>query len=93
MHKMNKRLTVSLPKTLYQQIVLTSKSEDKSMSKFVADELNRILEEKSKAQLKKQYEALDKLRGSASGGSDDPMLSQSIDKILYGENGAWRGEQ
>ena len=43
--------------------------------------------------IKKQYEALDKLKGAASGRNDDPMLSQSIDEILYGENGAWRGEK
>lgn len=42
----------------------------------------------NKAQLKRMYEALDKMRGLAKSNITE---STTIDVVLYGENGAWRG--
>lgn len=84
------KTTIPLPASLHQRLVHTSKTENKSVAGLIRELLNTGLLQKEKSQIAQSYEALDKLIGIYK--DDDPNLASSVDEILYGENGAWKGD-
>ena len=83
------RTTLVLPDALHQRLTLTAKSEGTSLTKLVGDLLSKALAKREKSQLEQIYEGLNELEGVGEPGVTD--ASTTIDKLLYGEKGAWRG--
>lgn len=87
---MQTRTTFSLPTTLFQRLQLTAKQKNISVSELASGLLDMALASQEQRQIKRTYEVLKKMRGM--GGEGDAAASASIDAVLYGEKGAWRGE-
>ncbi len=84
------RTTVLLPPALHQDIVITSRQEGKGMTVIVRELLDQALEMRSQLRLQRVYDALDHLSGSGPKGITD--TSKSINDIVYGAHGAWKGQ-
>lgn len=83
------RRTLLLPEQLDQRLIIASKLAGKSFSDFVRGALDALLKSHELGQVKQMYKVLNEIKGAG-----DPTLvdaSTTIDKVLYGENGAWRG--
>jgi predicted DNA-binding protein len=84
------RTSLVLPPALHQQLSILAKQADKTMSEFVREQLGQVVAQEQKSQLEETYEAIWKMNGFI----NDPVTdaSQTVDEVLYGEHGAWRGE-
>lgn len=83
------RRTLLLPEQLDQRLLIASKLAGKNFSDFVREALDNLLVSHEREQMKHMYKVLDEMNGAG-----DPTLvdvSATIDEVLYGENGAWRG--
>ena len=87
---MNTRTTFNLPTTLFQRLQLTAKQQNMSVSKLASDLLEKALARQEQRRIQRTYAVLKEMRGM--GGEGDANASTSIDELLYGEEGAWRGE-
>lgn len=69
---------------------MVAKSKNMSISGVIADLVADGLSTQKQDQVARLYESLDKVKGICK----DNLLdaSQTIDAVLYGENGAWKGE-
>lgn len=79
-----------MPSVLHQQLSLLARQADKKLSEFLRQRLGQIVAQEKKSQLEEMYEAIDKMVAIG-----DPTItdaSTTIDEVLYGEHGAWRGE-
>lgn len=85
------RISITLPAELQEELTLFAEDQKKSVSEVLRDAAERLVERERALKLEKAYEALFSLEGFVSG--DYGNLSEEIDEILYGENGAWRGMQ
>lgn len=83
------RRTLLLPDQLDQRLLIAAKMSQKSVSTFVRDLLDRALAQQEKAQIKRMYEVLNEMNGLGGKGITDASIT--IDEVLYGEKGAWRG--
>ena len=81
--------TVSISENLQHRLQMASRSRKVSVSKLAQQLLVEALEKKEQGRLDEVYSATEKLIGSFT--SNEPNLSSNIDKIMYGEKGAWRG--
>ena len=84
------RTTVFLPEALHQQIVIVSKQRGQSLSQLVRRWLSQAAAKETKSQLDTLYSAMEEVKGVCRDKVSD--ASTSIDEILYGEKGAWRGD-
>ncbi len=82
------RTTLNLPATLHHRLMFEAKNESKTFSDFIRDLLEQAINYREDARLKQTYEALNRIKGIAEGHS---TASTTIDQILYGENGVWKG--
>jgi len=85
------RTSLYLPTTLHQRLLVASKQEKKSLSELVKELLDKALAASEEKKLQRMYEGLKALGGFGPKGIRD--ASTTIDKVLYGENGAWRGQR
>jgi predicted DNA-binding protein len=83
------RTSVYLPEDLHQRLLIASKRRGKSFSILVRELVEQSLQGKEKADLARIYDAWDKVQGV--GKDDITDASTTIDEILYGDSGAWRG--
>ena len=83
------RTSLVLPDTLYQRLTLAAETEGISLSKMMRKLLSRALEKQEKKRIKHMYTVLKKMNGA--GGSEITDASTTIDEVLYGKKGAWRG--
>ncbi len=60
------------------------------MSRFVEEELGKVLKDRELAKMTRMYSVLKKMRGTGSPGITD--ASTTIDETLYGERGTWKGQ-
>lgn len=81
------RATFYLPETLQHRLKTASKRQKKSVSKLAQELLDQGLKGDEQLQLKAMYEALNEIKAIGK----DQSAPQSVDEVLYGENGAWRG--
>ena len=81
--------TVSLSESVQSRLKLVSKQKKVSVTKLVEKLLSEALEKEEQGRLDEMYNATEKLIGSFT--SNEPNLSSNIDKIMYGEKGAWQG--
>lgn len=87
----NIRASFMLPPILHQRLVIASKQEDKSLSEMVRELLDRELTRREHIQIDRMYEELKAMDGVGEPGVTDASIT--VDEILYGENGAWRGSE
>lgn len=83
------RTSFVLPAALHQRLLMISRWENKNLSEVVREILDRELARLEQDKLDQMYRALKALDGIG-----DPSItdaSTTIDEVLYGENGAWRG--
>lgn len=85
------RISITLPRSLQQQLVQEAALSGSTVSELVREYLKTQLASSRELERKKSYEAFKKMRGKGGKVEGDPNVSGSIDEILYGENGAWRG--
>ncbi len=84
------RMSITLPVSLQNELITEARIEGKSLSEFVRDFMEIQLEKRAKAKRLLSYKAIESMIGVIKDGTTD--TSQKIDEILYGENGAWRGD-
>jgi hypothetical protein len=84
------RTTFVLPTVLHHRLSEVAKSEQKTMSDLASDLLSKALKIEEKTRITKMYAALEKARGICKEPITD--ASTTIDEVLYGDNGAWRGD-
>jgi hypothetical protein len=83
------RTTLTLPENLHQRLVITSRQEGKNFSEAVRDLLSLAYTIQRKGQVKRIFQGLRELDGI--GDAAITNASTTIDEVLYGERGAWRG--
>lgn len=84
------RTSIVIPPVLHHQLSMLARQEGKKLSEFLREKLGGIADQEQKSQLDQMYEAIDKMVGA--GDSNITDASTTIDEVLYGENGAWRGK-
>jgi hypothetical protein len=85
------RTTVNLPFALHQRLIIASKQEKLSLSQIIGDLLDKALAAQDKIRLQRMYGELRKLDGASKIKVTD--ASTTINEVLYGEYGAWRGRR
>lgn len=83
------KTTLSLPNPLHQRLLQVSKAEHKSLTGLIHELLDNALAGRERKQIEQTYQTLDKLIGI--GQDEDPHRPSSVDDVLYGEDGAWKG--
>jgi plasmid stability protein len=83
------RRTLLLPEQLDQRLLIGSKMTGKSVSDFARELLDRALAHQEKVRVKRMYQVLNELNGLGGVGLKD--ASSTIDEVLHGKQGAWRG--
>jgi hypothetical protein len=84
------RTSILLPPVLHQQVVMTSQQEGKSVTDVIRQAVEQFIETRRKTQLKRIYDVMDQFVGKGPPGITD--ASSTIDEVLYGENGVWKGQ-
>ena len=84
------RTSLFLPEVLHQDLVITAKQEGKSLTDLVRELLDRSLRLRGKAQVKRMYTVLKTLEGKGNPAITD--ASTTVNDVLYGEKGAWKGK-
>jgi hypothetical protein len=85
------RTSLLLPNTLHKRLLTVAKQEDTTLSSLARDLLDKALAKREQTQLKHMYEVLNQLEGIGPKGVTD--ASTTIDEVLYGEKGVWRGSE
>jgi hypothetical protein len=83
------RTSLYLPDTLHQRLMIAAKREGEPLSRLVRHLLNQALAKQEAGKLKQMYTTLKELDGI--GGAEITDASTTIDEVLYGEHGAWKG--
>jgi hypothetical protein len=85
------RTTLYLPEELHHRLQIASKNKKRSVSQLATRLLDNALADEEEVNLDLLYRGFVELEGMA--GDDVTDASTTIDKLLYGENGAWRGSE
>ena len=85
------RTTIYLPQSLHHRLRIVSKRKKKSISDLVRGAVDKALIEEEDAQRDRIYTAMEEMKGICK----DPITdaSSTINEVLYGEKGAWRGSE
>lgn len=83
------RTTIYLPETLYQRLQIVSKNKQQSLSRLITVTLDKVIAAEEETRRKRMYATLKELEGI--GNKEITDTSTTIDKLLYGEKGAWQG--
>lgn len=83
------RTTIVLPPLLRQRLMFAAQRKHQSLSSAIRELLDRALSVEEDQSVDNIYQAMEGIKGIARSGRAD--ASASIDELLYGENGAWRG--
>lgn len=82
------RTTIYLPKTVHKKAKETAKRGEKSFSQYATESLEKNMKNEAYHHAD-VYEATEKMIGIVKENVTD--ASTTIDELLYGENGVWRG--
>ena len=85
------RTSFILPNTLHQRLLMMAQYENKTASDLVREMLDKFLASREQARVTRMYQALERVRGIVK--DNIPDASTTIDETLYGEHGAWRGQE
>lgn len=85
------RTSLYLPESLHHRLLVTARRQDKSISHLVRHLIDKALAAEEDRRLGDMFRAWDDEKGVGKTPVSD--TSATIDEILYGENGAWRGSE
>lgn len=85
------RTTITLQSELFTQLKFVSLLKRKKISVLIQEALRSALEKEESAQLDAMYHQLGTMVGMIK--EPIPRASKSIDEMLYGEDGLWKGER
>lgn len=83
-------LSMQLPEALHQRLVIAARKENEALSAYARRLLDRALAQKEQARIERTYQALAKVKGIYKEKVTD--ASSTINETLYGEKGAWKGQ-
>ena len=83
------RTSLFLPEQLHQRLVFVARQEQMNLSELVRELLDRALAREEKTKPRQMYQVLKELDGK--GEPEITDASTTIDAVLYGEAGAWKG--
>lgn len=84
------RISITLPSNLNQMIQYEAEKQATSVSDVIRTIMAKHFVKSQDKRNEKSLAALEKMAAHAQPGGE--RLSESIDEILYGEHGAWRGQ-
>lgn len=84
------RTTINLPLPLYQWLIIVAKQKQQPLSDVVRELLGKAVIDSEKVQREYAYRTLQAVKGIAKG--NKPDASSQINDILYGPQGAWKGQ-
>lgn len=90
LHMNTVRTSISLPEPLAYRLRAVLKKDRQTLAGFITRLIERELNSRDEARLK-SYAALDRLTGSVD--SKETTLSTTMNDVLYGDSGAWRGDR
>jgi hypothetical protein len=85
------RISLCLPKYLYQRLLVAARCQEKSILHFVRVLIAKTLAADEDQRREGVFQAGDKSEGIGKNPISD--ASTTIDDVLYGENGAWKGDR
>ena len=85
------RTSIYFPDNLHAKLQMVSKRKKRSVSQLVTEAMNKALATEEDTNLEKLYSAMEQVKGICK----DPITdaSTTINEVLYGEKGAWRGSE
>ncbi len=83
------RTSINLPVQLHHQLQFVAKGQNQTMSDVVRRILERGLAQQKDARMKQVYAALENVSGI--GQNDVTDVSTTMNQLLYGPDGAWKG--
>ena len=83
------RTSINLPEPLHQQLQFVAKGQNQTVSHLVCSILERGLAQQKAACMKQVYESLANVKGI--GKESAPQVSATMNELLYGPDGAWKG--
>lgn len=86
----HQRTTITLHPAVFERAKRMSREQGKTMSELIETSLRGLLHQWEANRLKRTYTALKALDGAGEKGITD--ASTTIDELLYGLNGAWKGQ-
>lgn len=84
------RTSVLLPPALHQELVITSRQERTGITALVRQAVEQWLASRRSVQLQRIYDGLDRFAGKGPHGITD--ASTTINAVLYGKHGVWKGQ-
>ncbi len=84
------RTTILFRPSVFKRLKLLSEEQRKPVSEIVNGAVREVLATGDKPRLERMYQGLFALAGTGKHGVPD--VSRTIDTLLYGETGAWKGD-
>lgn len=86
------KTTINMNPSLLARLRLFTQRHNRTMTDVIEQGVTRLMDETEQESLEAMYHHLFQLKGAIK----DPQLtdaSETIDEVLYGEHGAWRGSE
>ena len=84
------RTTINLPVQLHHELQFVAKGQNATLSHFVRRILEREVAHQKERRMKVVYQSLQNVKGIDKNERTD--VSMSINNMLYGPTGAWKGQ-
>ncbi len=84
------RISITLPTSLSQTLQQEARQRETSVSDLIRTVMSRHFFSAKILQRERSLAALQQMAEQALAGGE--RLSESVDEVLYGEHGAWRGQ-
>jgi hypothetical protein len=83
------RTTITIQPSLFERLKLFSREHGKTMSEVIETGVREVIQRQESNRLDQMYRTLRQMDGQGEPGITD--ASTTIDEILYGDTGAWKG--
>lgn len=90
MHTQSVRTTILMQPGLFKRLKIYSAQRGRPVSEIIEKAVRQVIEQDEHERLNRMYDGLFELAGR--GKSNITDASSSIDETLYGEQGAWKGD-
>ena len=84
------RTSVVLPPALHKELEITSHQEGRTVTDLIRQAVEQAMTARRQTQVKAMYRTLRTLEGT--GSPDITDASTTINDVLYGEEGTWKGK-
>lgn len=86
------KTTITLKPQTFTRLKNFTVRTNYNMSRVIEIGINRVIDEAEKDRPKKMWMELKKMKGAGKAINSE-LAQKSVDEILYGNNGAWRGSE